>query len=384
MPKTAPRPYREPAVLPTTPDDLDIGKIRNLPAGKVKTRPDLFQYRDVSPGLDYDAEKAADIAKNFDADKLDPLTVVANPDEPGSYVVIAGHHRRAALDLMGKKQVPVRIVRGDLSDPADRKRLKDNAILSNYTQGESSPLETARSLRALAEGGSLKAAAERMTALTKTNRLRIVRLAGLPDSIIAQAQQRPELLAAAEQLGWAVDRYQWPEDAALSMWSVWMGFNDRKKRLPNPAALRVTLEQVQKRRRQRQKAADGTAETQFGFDFGDAETQAIVSALQAAIKGGEQQALELRQLRRELKDCLALGKQLRVKGTMRPFQKAANARIRDLTQKEQQQVQTIDAVYRAQVEDEPNPARQRTAAANRPARKAGGGQLPKVTIGRQR
>lgn len=370
--------------------DLDIGQIRNLPAGQVKTRPDLFQYRDVSPGLDYDEEKAADIAKNFDADKLDPLTVVANPEEPGSYVVIAGHHRRAALAKMGKKKIPVRIVRGDLSDPADRKRLKDNAILSNYTQGQSSPLETARSLRALAEGGPLRPAAERMTSLSSANRLQVVRLAILPDSIIAQSQQRPELLVAAEQLGWAVDKYQWPPDAALGLWAVWMDFNDRKRRLPNPAALRVVLESVQKRRRRRQKEADGTAEGQFGFDFGDAETSAIVTALQAAIKGGEQQQLELKQLRRQSRDCLALGKQLRVKGTMKPFSKAAQARIRDLSAKQAEQAQRIAAAYREQVggegpaatEKAAPPPRRRPAAAGKERAGRGGGKLPSITIGR--
>ena len=98
----------------------------------VSTRPQWFQSRYVPKGEDHDPEKAAEIVRTFDPQRFETLWVARDPRKSGNYIVIAGHHRLVAGQALKLKRVPVRVLRGNPSIPAERARLAHLVGLSNH------------------------------------------------------------------------------------------------------------------------------------------------------------------------------------------------------------------------------------------------------------
>ena len=70
------------------------GNIQTVPVGKIVTRPDLFQFRDDAGG--YDKTTVDTLARTWDWNRYDPVSVVRDP-ETGEVIVIGGHHRYESI-----------------------------------------------------------------------------------------------------------------------------------------------------------------------------------------------------------------------------------------------------------------------------------------------
>ena len=138
-PATPPAPSFEPepppvpvSVAPVSVEPMPpLGQTR-FPIGalspqSIEMRPDLFQGRETSSGKAFDETAVQVIVDNFDFERFDPIAVVADPDQPGKYIVIAGHHRLEAVKRLQTAApgsdfdaVPVRILSGDINDAEQR------------------------------------------------------------------------------------------------------------------------------------------------------------------------------------------------------------------------------------------------------------------------
>lgn len=83
-------------------------EVTSLPITDIKTDEKRFQNRDK-----LDTARVDQIANNFDPNKFDPITVM--PDG----TVLSGHHRFAAAQQMGMKDVPVKVFQGTEQEAID-------------------------------------------------------------------------------------------------------------------------------------------------------------------------------------------------------------------------------------------------------------------------
>ena len=104
-----------------------IPTVQNVPVATVGVRPDLFQARDTSLGEAHSDDRVKEIVANWNPERFDPIAVVANPDRPGEYIVISGHHRLEAVKRLDLPAVPVRVLSGDIRDAGERQRLEREA-----------------------------------------------------------------------------------------------------------------------------------------------------------------------------------------------------------------------------------------------------------------
>ena len=188
--------------------------IGSLSPQSIEMRPDLFQGRETSSGKAYDETAVQVIVDNFDFERFDPIAVVADPDHPGRYIVIAGHHRLEAVKRLQTAApgsdfdaVPVRILSGDINDAEQRQALVNAALLSNYTVRGTNVREDARTVGTLRSGGmSIPEIATQMSVNQSAVR-RLLWLNEVPPTIIDRAVLQPELLPAVTQLGKAKADY---------------------------------------------------------------------------------------------------------------------------------------------------------------------------------
>jgi ParB/RepB/Spo0J family partition protein len=106
---------------------------------EIQTDESRFQNRE---GLD--EERVQNIVKNFDENKLDPITVF---EESGKYTVLSGHHRFEAMKRMGVNKIAVKIFEGTEAEA------KEFAKDSNTLGKQETVIERAKRYRELREQG---------------------------------------------------------------------------------------------------------------------------------------------------------------------------------------------------------------------------------------
>ena len=126
---------------------------------------------------------------------LNPLTVEDLPGRPGHYRIRAGHRRKAAAELAGLGQVPC-IVRPPLKGADSGTAGALYAVVENFQRAAMSPVELARRLGTLRDGGMSQAD--------------IARFTGMADSVISY---HLELLDADEATLARVESGQLPVGA---------------------------------------------------------------------------------------------------------------------------------------------------------------------------
>ena len=143
---------------------------KDIPISGIKTRPDLFQYRQDNDGP-VDKATVDRLARRWDWGRYDPIDVAPDPERPGEYIVIAGHHRATAAGQLGavnpgqaRPNLSVRVLEGDIRQPEDLDRMVNRAIDSNYAIRRTSLLADAGVAKKWAgEGATPQEIAERMS-----------------------------------------------------------------------------------------------------------------------------------------------------------------------------------------------------------------------------
>lgn len=315
----------------------------------IRTRPELFQPRDVAKGRDHDPAKVKQIIdQGWDEDVLDPIAVARDPDTPGKYVVIAGHHRYVAGRELGVDDIPAKILDGDINDPQDRRRLVTLADLSNYSISKPGLKEQVRTVSNLREQDySDKEISDRMR-LRPSQVKEIGYLGNLSEIVLgggvnaidyATLPDNKQFLPAVVEIGRAVEEYGLSESEAQALYTrIQRQYQDTGK-VPNKNALRASLLETHRRavERERQRAGEeaGAPGGQFGFT-GEAfaESAFLGQAIDDAQAETDRQVAFSR-TRRNLTACEHLAQELGV--DISTVKRAAGTRLDQLTPEQEKQ-----------------------------------------------
>lgn len=166
---------------------------------QIRTRPELFQARDTTPGASFDERKVQNLVENWSPDRVDPLVVA--PDPEGGYVVLSGHHRLEAARRVGAEDLPVRVVNADLTTNAGMNRAQTEAILGNFGQAEQNVRERVRAFSTLADHGMSvdEIGAQARMSAEKVQRTLDVGHAGA--AIVDRVTANPQLEGVAAEVG---------------------------------------------------------------------------------------------------------------------------------------------------------------------------------------
>ena len=221
--------------------------IQNIDIALLDERPELFQFRDT----DYKKGKARPVSDvrvkqlvaAWNPERLDPISVVANPDAPGRFIVLGGHHRIAAMRELDINQSPIRVLKGNLSSDVDRRRLVREAILTNYGIADNNIREQALAANALHEMGmdlgEIKAEM-RLKSPTRAEHLLWLHSAG--PAIIERTLIQPELEPAAIELGRAGVKYGMPYETRGALFSRWLEEYEDTGNVPGQVSLRTQID----------------------------------------------------------------------------------------------------------------------------------------------
>ena len=215
--------------------------IQTIAIEDITTRPDLFQHRDVNPGDSVDPRRVQEIIANWNPDRFDPITLVN--DGQGGFIVLAGHHRLAAMQRMGETAIPARLVQGEMTNEADRKRLIQEAVVSNFNVAESNLRERASAANSLAESGWSRdeiAANMRLKGRGEAERLLWLHASG--PTILARVTLQTELAPAGIELGRAIKERGLSLEAAQGLFSRWMRDYEETDRVPGHRSLRRQID----------------------------------------------------------------------------------------------------------------------------------------------
>ena len=279
--------------------------IHTVPITSVTVRPDLFQARDTDdPGSATGAERVRQIVENWNPDRFDPLAVVKDA-ETGNYVVIGGHHRLEAAQQKGNATVPVRVLSGDLHDPADRERLIREAIVSNYTTAAPNIRENVTAAKRLADTGlDTRAIAREMRVARPSQIEDLLWIEKTGPAIIDQIADHGDLIPVAAELGRAVEVYEYSPEAVGGLFSKYRQEFVESGKTPSRFALRLTFQAAER--------AKAEAQTEQGGMFGGFEDDTSLSALQSLTAEIDAARAENRSLRRNLNACKVLSERLNV------------------------------------------------------------------------
>ena len=236
--------------------------IKNVKSDAITERPDLFQFRatDYKGGerLTYNEKRVGEIVKKWDSEKLDPIMAVADPDDEDQYIVIGGHHRMEAMRRLDIEEVPIRIVKGDIHDEDDRKRLKKLAITSNYLVSENNLREqsdNAWELYTDMEMSTQEIKEElRLKSSTRAEKLLWIHEAG--DGVIERVMLQPELEPAAVELGRARVKYGMPAETVGGLFNRWVNEYEETGKVPGQVSLRTQIDLLAEARGDRGDTAE--------------------------------------------------------------------------------------------------------------------------------
>ena len=371
---TAPAPPPEPPIRaveapekPPSRPEAPVGQTR-FPIGSlhpemIEMRPDLFQGRETSSGKAYDETAVQVIVDNFDFERFDPIAVVADPNHPGSYIVIAGHHRLEAVKRLQTAApgsdfdaVPVRILSGDINDAEQRQALVNAALLSNYTVRGTNVREDARTVGTLRSGGmSIPEIATQMSVNQSAVR-RLLWLNEVPPTIIDRAVLQPELLPAVTQLGKAKADYGLTDEQIDGVFRRLIADYEETEKIPSERVIGGTLRLLAENR--------GESGTQAGMLEGMG-ADVILAEYQRRAQRAEDLRNAQARLRSRLSSCEALGLELGV--DIEEIKQRANTRADELTAEQEAEVRRTLAAHTKEWSAPPAPAPDDPAAPDAPA-----------------
>ena len=326
-----------------------IPTVQNVPVATVGVRPDLFQARDTSGGEAHSDDRVKEIVANWNPERFDPIAVVANPDRPGEYIVISGHHRLEAVKRLDLPAVPVRVLSGDIRDVGERQRLEREAVVSNFGVAESNLRERVTAVGRLADSGLSKREVATQMRIKPSEADRLLWLRRLPPGIIERAMIQPELTPAAAELGRAMERHGLGEEAVGGLFTRWAHDYDETGKVPGQYVLRQQLETLARPDKDNQASQEG-----FGglAGFGG---EATLGAFDAERKRAEDLETRIRGTRQRLTSCQSLAAELGV--SIEDVNKVTGRRLTELTEAQEKAVRDTIALHREQAAGEPtNPA----------------------------
>ena len=307
--------------------------ITTVKPGQVKTRPELFQPRDVPGGLDHDPAKVRQLVEHWNPDEYDPVAVTRDPSAPNSYIVIAGHHRLEALKQLGAPEFAVKVLEGDISDPRERERLKTQADLSNYAISAPGIIErvnTVRRLRGLGWDDRRIADKMRLPKLSQLEELGY--LTHMTQDVLHSIAQHKQMTPIAAEIGRGVEKYGMGEETASQLYKKILENFEKTNKVPNRYAVRGQLAaahlRAQTRAAQPERLA-GFGEDVFSSQFAD------------DVKAEHERRKAYSETRRHLTSCQALAEELGV--DIAEVQAAANTRLATLTPEEEGQAREVIA-----------------------------------------
>ena len=246
-PPTGPAPEnsKAPAAQPDTTAAAATGALPPLrtspqaasPSGPASSRPGTSP-----PAGSYDEERVRQITSNWNPERFDPLSVVADPEKPGAYIVIGGHHRLEAVRRLGLEAVPVRVLAGDINVPGERRRLEREAMVSNFGVAETNLREKVNAAGRLADSGMDQGQVAREMRLRRGEAERLLWLRRLPPGMLERVMVHPELAPAAADLGRAVDRHGMGPETVQGLFTRWDREYEETGHIPGQYVLRQQLD----------------------------------------------------------------------------------------------------------------------------------------------
>ena len=213
----------------------------NAPVSAIETRPKWFQPRDTPGGIDYDPEKVGQIVRHFDPERFEALWAVRDPARPGGYIIIAGHHRLQAARELKLESVPIRILEGDASSEADRRRLTHKADVSNYLVSNPGLIEQVNTVRRMhGEGYSDRDVSDVIRKRpSEIEKLRY--LAAMPPDTLHYVSVNKEMRGMAETLGEAKVKGWVDDEAASHLYKRAQDLFEETRKVPSKNAFRQQL-----------------------------------------------------------------------------------------------------------------------------------------------
>ena len=373
-PATPPPPSFEPEPLPVPAAPVSVAAMPPLgqtrfPIGalspqSIETRPDLFQGRETSSGKAFDETAVQVIVDNFDFERFDPIAVVADPDHPDRYIVIAGHHRLEAVRRLQTAApgsdfdaVPVRILSGDINDAEQRQALVNAALLSNYTVRGTNVREDARTVGTLRSGGMSIPEIARQMSVNQSAVRRLLWLNEVPPTIIDRAVLQPELLPAVTQLGRAKADYGLSDEQIDGVFRRLIADYEATEKIPSERVIGGTLRLLAENR--------GESGTQPGMLEGMG-ADVILAEYQRRAQRAEDLRTAQARLRSRLTSCEALALELGV--DIEEIRQRANTRADELTAEQEAEVRRTLAAHSEEWGGPPAPVPDDPAAPDAPAR----------------
>ena len=318
--------------------------IQNIPLDRIDVRPDLFQARDTNAGQSFDDERVRQIVDNWNPERFDPLSVVANPDAPGRYIVIGGHHRLEAVRRLDIEQVPVRALAGDIGDPEDRRRLEREAVISNFGVAESNLRERVNAAGRLADSGLDTAEVARDMRMKRNEAERLLWLRRLPPGVIERVMVQPELAVAAAELGRSMERHGMEAETVHGLFTRWTKDYEGSGQVPGQYVLRQQLDTLA-------EASRGPAGDQAGFaglaGFGGDVT---LAKFEQERQKAEDLQRTARGTQQRLTSCESLAAELGI--DIEAVKQAAETKLDLLTAEQEASVRRTLTLHRAEVTGE--------------------------------
>ena len=330
--------------VPTHSVAQGLPAIHNIPLDRIDVRPDLFQARDTNAGQSFDDERVRQIVDNWNPERFDPLSVVANPDAPGRYIVIGGHHRLEAVRRLDIEQVPVRALAGDIGDPEDRRRLEREAVISNFGVAESNLRERVNAAGRLADSGLDTAEVARDMRMKRNEAERLLWLRRLPPGVIERVMVQPELAVAAAELGRSMERHGMEAETVHGLFTRWIKDYEESGQVPGQYVLRQQLDTLAETSR-------GPAGDQAGFaglaGFGGDVT---LAKFEQERQKAEDLQRSARGTQQRLTSCESLAAELGI--DIESVKQAAETKLDLLTAEQEASVRRTLTLHRAEVTGE--------------------------------
>ena len=322
--------------------------IENVPTSRIAVRPGLFQARDVTAGGSYDEERVRQITSNWNPERFDPLSVVADPEKPGSYIVIGGHHRLEAVRRLGLETVPVRVLAGDINVPEERRRLEREAVVSNFGVAETNLREKVNAAGRLADSGMDQVQVAREMRLRRGEAERLLWLRRLPPGMLERVMVQPELAPAAAELGRAVDRHGMGPETVQGLFTRWDREYEETGHIPGQYVLRQQLDGLAAANRGPEGEQTGFGGLEgFGGDV-------VLTRFDAERHTAEDLQRKVRGTQQRLTSCEALAQELGVE--IGDVKEAAQTRLDVLTAEQEASVRRTLTLHRAAAAGEPPPS----------------------------
>ena len=339
-------PTAQPAATPAA-STGGLPTIENVPTSRIAVRPGLFQARDVTAGGSYDEERVRQITGNWNPERFDPLSVVADPEKPGSYFVIGGHHRLEAVRRLGLETVPVRVLAGDINVPGERRRLEREAVVSNFGVAETNLREKVNAAGRLADSGMDQVQVAREMRLRRGEAERLLWLRRLPPGMLERVMVQPELAPAAAELGRAVDRHGMGPETVQGLFTRWDREYEETGHIPGQYVLRQQLDGLAAANRGPEGEQTGFGGLEgFGGDV-------VLTRFDAERHTAEDLRRKVRGTQQRLTSCEALAQELGVE--IGDVKEAAQTRLDVLTAEQEASVRRTLTLHRAEASGEPPP-----------------------------